>query len=333
MSKKHTNYHMWFGLGAGVGAALATLLTSLKIGYKVLQADRVDQLLTPPRGKSFDEENQTSIYTITHVVEDGIERITYTPKKRRFETPILMQHGMWHGAWCWQLWQELLAEWGWESIAISQPGHGKSPEQRPIMLCTLEYYLSFLKAEIERLPHKPVLMGHSMGGALTQWYLKYVGDDLPAAVLVAPWNAFNIFRDSMPCMLRLDPLGFLACGLLGTATPAVRDPQRAARLLLSSNSIYTDDEFHAQLGPESALVLLEHRPPRWLPPTDLQTPILLLAGEQDAIVTLEGLRHSAVHYKADFFAIPGAGHNLMHAHNTQETAKIIHNWLSARGIS
>lgn len=31
-----------------------------------------------------------------------------------------------------------------------------------------------------------MLIGHSMGGALTQWYLKY-GRSLPAAVLVAPW--------------------------------------------------------------------------------------------------------------------------------------------------
>ena len=49
-------------------------------------------------------------YTITHTVQDGIERIVYRPEVKRFETPILMQHGMYHGAWCWQSWQELFAQ-------------------------------------------------------------------------------------------------------------------------------------------------------------------------------------------------------------------------------
>jgi len=178
-------------------------------------------------------ELHKTTYTITHTVKDGIERIVYMPEVKRFKTPILMQHGMWHGAWCWQSWQELFAEWSWESIAISLPGHGQSPVQRPIRWCTLGYYLKFLAAEIEQLQQRtlqrPILMGHSMGGALTQWVLKYVGD-LPAAVLVAPWTSHNmlgpVFRFS-----RLDPIGFLLCILTLTTTPNVHTPQRAAKML------------------------------------------------------------------------------------------------------
>ena len=85
-------------------------------------------------------------YEISHTVQDGIERIVYTPQVKRSATPILMQHGMWHGAWCWEPWQELFAEWGWESVAFSLPGHGKSPTQRPIRWCTLGYYVKFLSA-------------------------------------------------------------------------------------------------------------------------------------------------------------------------------------------
>ena len=147
----------------------------------------------------------TDKFMIQRSVEDGIERVTYTPKFRRFGTPILMQHGMWHGAWCWEPWQELFAGWGWESHAYSLPGHGASPVQRSLRWATLNYYLEFLKAEIQRLPHRPVLMGHSMGGALTQMYLKS-SHDLPAAVLVASWPSHtmlpSIFRS-----VRRDPLG------------------------------------------------------------------------------------------------------------------------------
>ncbi|MFZ6031334.1 MAG: alpha/beta hydrolase [Chloroflexota bacterium] len=328
MAKRKSPW-LWLGWGTGLGAALATFMTGWRVGRAIIAADQTLRALPPP-GRSFSEQQQHAAYTLIHVVEDGIERITYTPNVRRFETPILMQHGMWHGAWCWQFWQAWLAEWGWESTAISLPGHGRSPERRPVMLCTLEYYLGFLKAELERLPRKPILMGHSMGGALTQHYLKDVGDDLPAAVMVAPWNAFDVFADSMPHMLRLDPLGFLASVFSLTATPAVRSPQAASRLLLSPNSLYTPVQFQAHLGPESALILFEHRKPHWTPPAKLHTPTLLLAGERDAIVTLAGLRQSAAHFGADFVSIPDAGHNLMHAHNAHQTAGLIHNWLSAR---
>jgi pimeloyl-ACP methyl ester carboxylesterase len=317
---------IWLGLGAGIGAAL----TALKIGQAVLRGDQVKRLLHPPRGQQFAETHQGEAYTITHTITDGIERITYTPAKRRFETPILMQHGMWHGAWCWQPWQELLAEWGWESTAISLPGHGQSPEQRAITLCTLEYYLSFIKAEVERMPRKPVLMGHSMGGALTQWYLKYVGDDLPAAVMVAPWNAFDVLRDSMPSFLRLDALAVVETILDMSANRLVNTPQRAASALLSPGSAISPAALQAKLGPESALILFEHRPPHWTPPANLKTPTLLLAGDADAVVSLDGLRRSAAHFGADFISIPGAGHNLMHAHNSHETAQHIHTWLSTR---
>jgi pimeloyl-ACP methyl ester carboxylesterase len=104
------------------------------------------------------------MFDIDRSVEGGIERVVYRPHNRRFNTPIVMQHGMWHGAWCWQGWQELLAEWGWESHAHSLPGHASSPTQRPIRWCTLGYYLDFLKAEIDRQPRRPILMGHSMAG-------------------------------------------------------------------------------------------------------------------------------------------------------------------------
>ncbi len=330
MTGRKNNPLLWFGLGLGIGAVAASLHKVLTVSNELLKGDQVEALLHPARGVGFTEQRADEVYTVTHTVEDGIERIHYLPHKRRFETPILMQHGMWHGAWCWQTWQALLAEWGWESIAISQPGHGRSPVQRPLMFCTLEYYLSFLKAEVERLPRKPVLMGHSMGGALTQWYLKYVGDDLPAAVLVAPWNAFNSVTDSVFMALQADPVGMLLNLFNSTANASMRTPRSAARQLLSPRSIYTPEEFHARLGGESGLVLFEHCPPRWTPPVNVQTPLLLLAGEKDAVVGLEGLRRSAAYYGATFVVVPEGAHNLMHEYNYRETAETIHHWLVER---
>jgi len=269
-------------------------------------------------------------YTISHTVQDGIERIVYLPEVKRFETPILMQHGMWHGAWCWQSWQELFAEWGWESIAISLPGHGQSPVQRPIRWCTLGYYLRFLVAEVERLPQRPILMGHSMGGALTQWVLKYVGD-LPAAVLVAPWTSHNMLRPVFR-FSRLDPVGFLLCGLTLTATPSVRTPQRAAKMFITEGAIITPEELHADLGPESLWVLLQYNPLLWSPAKQTNTPMLWLAGGSDALITEPEERRSAAHYGADYVVVDSAGHNLMVECNYRQTAETIRDWLIKQGL-
>ena len=236
------------------------------------------------------------------------------------------------GAWCWQHWQDLFAGWGWASHAFSLPGHAGSPTQRPIVSCTLDYYLPFLKSEAERLPRPPVLMGHSMGGALTQWYLKYVGD-LPAAVLVASWLSHNQLLPGILRFLWLDPRGSMLLWRAGTATPMVRTPGRAARLLITDGAIYTPEELHAKLGPESPMVSWQHAPPAWSPPKDVRTPLPWLAGERDAIIGTSSARRSAAFYKARFVLVEEAGHDLMMEHNYRRTAETVHRWLVEGGIA
>ncbi len=320
-------------LGMGLGLLAGWGIYQFTWVMKQLNRINIQQVLAEPQntlytGLTFSSTRTNDQYTVRHTIENGIERIRYTPRQPCSKTPILMLHGMWHGAWCWQQWQALLAEWGWESIAFSLPGHGRSPVQRPIRMCSLEYYLSFLKEEVKRIPGKPILMGHSMGGALAQWYLKHVGDDLPAAVLVAPWVSHNAPLDAAALFLRADPLGCILCSVEWSTTALVRNPASAARLLISNKAIYTPAELHARLGPESALIMWEHNPPRWHPAKDVQTPMLWVAAEKDAVVSVAGQRASAAHYNADFLLVEDAAHNLMMEHNYHQTAQAIHHWLS-----
>lgn len=274
--------------------------------------------------------------TFTHTLEHGIERITVTPAERRFRTPILLQHGMWHGARTWAGWQQMFAAWGWESHALSLPGHGESPAQRPIRWCTLDYYLRFLADQVARVTRDaggqpPVLMGHSMGGALVQWYLRCIGDDLPAAVLVAPWRR-TLMIDTVLQHFRLDFAGAALSALTLTATPCMRNPKVAARALLSPEAPTTPETLHAQLGPESLLVLLQHNPPFWSPPRKVRTPLLWVAAGQDAFRPLRDPRDDAQGYGATFLSVPGAGHNLMMERSAEQTAGAIHEWLVQQGV-
>lgn len=279
-------------------------------------------------GKTFEETHEAETYLIFHTIEDGIERIHYLPKNRKHNTPILMTHGMWHGAWCWETWQKLFAEWGWESVSYSLPGHARSLLQRPLWLCTLDYYLAFIRDEVARLPRKPILMGHSMGGALTQWYLRHVDNKLPAAVLVAPWTSHSVIKDSMPLFFKLDLLGVLLTFLKWHAGPLTRNPKVAARALITDGALLSPEELFARLNIESAVVTLQHNPPFWYPAENLKTPMLVLAGEKDAVVPFDGLKRSAEFYQAEFIPVPEAGHNLMMEKSYQATAQKINAWLN-----
>jgi len=317
-----------------IGFVIVYLLIQISfILWQLIAASDMSRLKTPQNklagtGRTFKENHATESYTVSHTVTDGIERIVYTPKKRVHETPILMAHGMWHGAWCWEALQKLFAEWGWESVAYSLPGHAKSPVQRPVWLCTYDYYLAFVRDEVNRLPRKPILMGHSMGGGLCQWYLRHIADDLPAIVLVAPWVSHNAMKESGLLFLKMDPLGCFLVSLAWNARPFVRSPKAAARALITQDAILSPEELFSKLGTESALVMMQHNPPFWHPAENVNTPILLLAAEKDAVLAVQSLQRTAKHYKADLIEIPNAGHNLMMEKSYKETAQKIDHWLT-----
>lgn len=260
----------------------------------------------------------------------GIERIVVRPEKALHATPILFLHGMWHGAWCWRDWQEILADKGWESHAISLPGHGASPARKSVRFSTMQDYLTVLKAEVERFERPPIVIGHSMGGALVQWHLKKVADDFPAVVLVGSWTAHSTMADGTLGHLKRDPWGFLRMGFTMSSMPLVRSPKWTASLLITEGATLSPAELHGRLCAESGVVLSQHNPPLWSPKRDVASPMLWIAGERDAVITLEGSRRSAAFYGADFLPVAAAGHNLMMEKSYVETANAIDVWLSAR---
>jgi pimeloyl-ACP methyl ester carboxylesterase len=110
------------------------------------------------------------------------------------------------------------------------------------------------------------------------------------------------------------------------------NPSSTAALLITDGAIYSPDELHARLSPESMLVLYQHNAPFWYPPAEIYTPMLWLAGEKDATTPEEAQWRSAGYYQADYRVIENAGHNLMMEHNYRQTAGLIHNWLIDQGI-
>src|ERR1700722_10996420 len=76
---------------------------------------------------------------------------------------IVLVHGAWHGAWCWELVVERLRSAGASVIAIDLPGHGDDPGP----LGDLHADSTRLTEVLDALEDPVLLVGHSYGGAVS----------------------------------------------------------------------------------------------------------------------------------------------------------------------
>ena len=76
----------------------------------------------------------------------------------------VLVHGAWHGAWCWEKVVPLLASLGHRVRAIDLPGHGDDP--KPPGAVSWDDYLGRVGEAIEASSRPPILVGHSLGGAV-----------------------------------------------------------------------------------------------------------------------------------------------------------------------
>jgi pimeloyl-ACP methyl ester carboxylesterase len=77
---------------------------------------------------------------------------------------IVLVHGGWHGAWCWDGVAPLLEQTGHEVVRFDLPGHGE--DQTPAAEVTLESYTSRVVEALDTLPEPVVLVGHSLSGTV-----------------------------------------------------------------------------------------------------------------------------------------------------------------------
>jgi pimeloyl-ACP methyl ester carboxylesterase len=75
---------------------------------------------------------------------------------------VVLVHGAWHGAWCWDLVVDGLRARGVDAIAVDLPGHGESDEP----LGDLHGDAAALRRALDAVDGPAVVCGHSYGGAV-----------------------------------------------------------------------------------------------------------------------------------------------------------------------
>jgi alpha-beta hydrolase superfamily lysophospholipase len=223
--------------------------------------------------------------------------------------PILFVHGLWHGAWCWE---EHFVPWfqerGYETRAITLRRHDQ--RQTPGLRTTrIRDYLEDVVAAAAKMTSPPVVVGHSMGGFVTQKYLE--DHHAPAAVLVASVPPGGIMGATLRTAAR-HPLRLLAVNLTWSLYGIVKTPERAREMFFGRElddslvgryqSKMTDDAYLAYLD-----MLLFVRPN-----VDRvrRTPLLVLGGDADWTINAADVAATARAYGAELSTFPGA-HDLM----------------------
>jgi len=232
-------------------------------------------------------------------------RITH-PAQRRYRPALLLVHGAWHGAWCWEAAREDLAARGFEVHAISIRGHGASPAPLHHWRSTILDYAREVRSAIAAMGGQPIVVGHSSGGYVVQLLITGVVGPRPAltgAVLLcsSPVNIGAYFLDRG---LRRAPMVNLPALLR-------REPAAVRQALFRPDIADAELERHrARLVTEPPLVTLSSMVlrPR---PAACRVPVLVIAAERDAIFDLDIQRETARAYRAHLVVAPGAAHDLM----------------------
>ena len=256
---------------------------------------------------------------------ETIEHVVRQPIARKHETPLLLLHGAWHGAWCWQNWLDHFTSLGYEVHAISLPGHGQSSLNKGhINLYSFRDYVETLARQVKTISPTPVVVGHSLGGAILQKYL--AKNQLPGAVLLAALPA----RGIVPMFLRLarrHSVPILWGALTLNAYRWVGTPALVQDLFLEADTAVDLNAFHQQLVRESFLVALRLLLP-FAGEKMGQTPVLALAGEADNVFTVAEEKATAKKYGAECIVFSGQPHNLMMSSAWLQVAEAIDAWIT-----
>ena len=258
-----------------------------------------------------------------------LETITRAPKIQTHKTPLLFVHGMWHGAWCWdEFFLPFFAEHGYYVTALSLRGHAGSEGQ--IRGNTIANYVSDVEQIAKTLDTPPVVIGHSMGGFLTQKYLER--NEAPAAVLLGSNPHFGLW----PTFFRLArqrPRIVLKALTQLRMRPVVETPE-AARWALFSDDMPKKQllKYYKKLDDESFRMFMDLLGLNLANPKKVKTPMLILgAGNDNAIIPAQ-VHATARAYGVQAEIFPNMAHDMMLEKDWKSVAERILDWLKSKNI-
>lgn len=278
----------------------------------------------PPAYDSRDQRNLQMGTPMLEVIDKGRSTDTHP-------VPLLFVHGGCHAAWCWdEHFLDYFAERGFRAVAVSWRGHGRSGLSQSLRSCSIADYVDDVRSVADDLGGQPILIGHSVGGFVVQKYLEQ--RRVPAGVLMASTPPQGILRASMRFWFRHPWIGIRA-NTFGESHEVFNTPRRARELLFCAHTPERIVEScAARVEPDSMRAVFVDQVLRLPKPTRVETPLLVLGGEDDGTISNREVHAAARAYGTQAELFPRMGHNMMLEPGWRDVAERICGWLGDRGL-
>jgi len=217
---------------------------------------------------------------------------------------------MCHAAWCWQEnFMNWFAQKGFTSYALSLRNHGKSASEKSLHQVSLAEYVEDVNQAIDEIGTLPILVGHSMGGLITQLYLS----EKPAkgAILLAPVPHTGTVSASNNSKLRNTITRWVL--LWKKSFLFTMDTLEKAQKAMYSRDLPMDllEKYQKAIEDESIRAYFDMRYPDVPTKYHTQIPMLVIAGEKDNLLTVSSIENTAKYFDASFILAKNQAHNLM----------------------
>ncbi|KAM1275700.1 hypothetical protein ACFX13_026088 [Malus domestica] len=266
-------------------------------------------------------------------------------KERPSENPPLdFVHGSYHAAWCWaEHWLPFFSASGYDCYAVSLLGQGESDAPSASVSGTLQTHASDVADFIcKKLTLPPVLIGHSFGGLIIQYYIanaktNQISDKrdlfpkLTGAVLVCSvppsGNSGLVWRYLFP-----KPIAAFKV----TRSLAAKGFQTSLSLCKETFFSATMEDhlvlrYQELMKESSRMPLFDLRklnaslPVPSVPKSAIE--LLVLGANDDFIVDAEGLNETGRFYGVSPICVKGVAHDMMLDCLREKGAKAILSWL------
>lgn len=269
----------------------------------------------------------------------SLEVLIRRPERPSGLPPVLLVHGAFTGAWCWEeTWMHALGETGRLVAAVSLRGHGTSEGRAALPWTGLHDFAEDLALAIRAMPEPPVLVAHSIGGLLAQHLLTsilaghlalrglvLVGSLPPEGLALAgPQLGLSLWLEALAGQFGRTPDFDHHDAMFGTGIEPAVAAAYAAR-------IGTDTFLTLCLGSFTSLAQA-YIPLPVLPAWSIGLPTLVLHGSDDRLVDSAAAARTAVYHGADLDSIAGAGHCPMLGPRASVGAQVLNRWLDAQGL-